>query len=58
MLLNWEMFPNILRLLFGVSKELRGKSGGQGEVEESMSEGDLGACLKVALGDTCPAGLS
>lgn len=58
MFLNWEMFSNILRLLFSINKELSGRSGGQAEVEESVSEGNLGTCLKVALGDTCPAGLS
>lgn len=51
-------YSNILRLLFSVNKELSGRSGGQAEVEESVSEGNLGTCLKVALGDTCPAGLS
>lgn len=52
-----KLFPNVLRLLFGINRELRGRTG-QAEVEESMSEGNLGACLKVALGDACPARLS
>lgn len=57
MLFKWEIFPNVLRLLFSINRELRGRTG-QAEVGESMSEGSLGACLKVALGDACPAGLS
>lgn len=37
--LNWEMFPNIVRLLFGINRELRGRAAGQAEVEEDMSAG-------------------
>lgn len=40
--LNWEMFPNIVRLLFGINRERRGRAAGQAEVEEDMSAGRWG----------------
>lgn len=41
--LNWEMFLNIIRLLFGINRELRGRAAGQAEVEEDSPQGAGGS---------------